>query len=69
MGNGFSYKIKGKAGLCLEKGSLHFQDAFGKVLSGKSPARTAREKERFFGGDAAIKMHVKETLDGLHPKR
>lgn len=68
MGNGFSYKIKGKAGLCLEKGSLHFQNAFGKVLSGKFSARTAREKGTL-AEMRAIKMHVKETLDGLHPKR
>lgn len=43
----------------MEKGSLHFQGTLGKVLLGKSSRWAAREKERYLGGDVAIKTHVK----------
>lgn len=55
---GFHIKSKVKRAYNIEKGSLIFQDTFGKVLSDKSSKQTAREKERYLE-QAAIKTHVK----------
>lgn len=57
---GFHIKSKVRQTACtLEKGSLNFRYTFGKVLSGKCSKQAAGEKERYLGGEVAIKAHVK----------